>query len=322
MKFLKFFLVFLFLLGLIFLFFYFYGPQKIQTSFQPILQSEQTWSLIGVGDIQLSREVASKIDLYGVDYPFEKTADLTGSANLTIGNLESPFFEGESNTDPNTMIFGAELKSVAGLKNAGFDALNLANNHFSNQGKEGENLTMDVLTKNDINYFGTPEQPLIKTIKNNRIAFLGYSEPTMDAGQVKLDIESAKAKADTIIVSIHAGYEYTPYANSRQIEFARAAVDAGAEVVLGHHPHVVQGIEDYKGKKIFYSLGNFIFDQPWSEETKQGLMVKLNFEGKYLTSTELIPIKIENWCQPRILASDEKEYQTILERIKTASDKL
>ena len=301
----------------------FYWP-KPQTWLGPV---DKTWTMLAVGDIQLGREVAVKINQFGANYPFENIIDVTKSANLTIGNLESPFTAGKSNTDPNTMIFGAELKSVEGLKNAGFDALNLANNHFANQRQSGMDLTFDILNKNDIGYFGTANQPLIKTIKDVKIAFLGYTEATsgvavMDVEQAKLDIAAAKTQADLIIVSMHSGYEYTPYTNNHQIEFARAAIDAGADIIIGHHPHVVQAIEDYNGKKIFYSLGNFIFDQPWSIETKQGLMVKLTFDGKNLAKTDLIPIKIENWCQPRVLSPDELEYNRILNRFQTASEKL
>lgn len=306
---------------------------------------DKNWTMLAVGDVMLSREVSVKINQNGLDFPFANIKDVTNSTNLTVGNLESPFTSGKSITDQNSMIFGAELKSITGLKNAGFDALNLANNHFFNQGQEGMNLTFNILNTNSIGYFGagadfnSAHQPLIKKVKDIKIAFLGYSDKdvlpanatatTATPGvavagleQVKIDIAGAKTKADVIIVSMHSGYEYTPYANQRQIEFAHAAVDAGADIIIGHHPHVVQAIEDYKGKKIFYSLGNFVFDQPWSTETKQGLMVKFYFDGKNLTKTDLIPIKIENWVQPRVLLSSEPEYQTILNRIQMASEKL
>ena len=306
---------------------------------------DETWTLLAVGDIQLSRECAIKIKQEGPLYPFEKIKDLTQSTNLTVGNLESPFFDGQANTDPNTMIFGAEKEALEGVKDAGFDVLNLANNHFSNQGREGMNTTFDVLAGNDIGYFGAgtnftaARQAQIKEVKNFKVAFLGYTDPgvlpsdsaatnstpgvaVMDVEQAKLDIAAAKSQADIIIVSMHAGYEYPPNPNKRQIEFAYAAIDAGADVVLGHHPHVVQAIEDYKGKKIFYSLGNFVFDQAWSNETKQGLVVRLTFDGKDLSKTDLVPIKIENWCQPRVLSEDDPEYQSILNRIQMASEKL
>lgn len=338
MKFLRLILATLFILMVVIVIF-------IVSSHQKISLNDRTWTLLAVGDIQLSREVGVKIDKYGADYPFEKTIDVTEDADITIGNLESPLTSGKSNPDPNSMVFGAEIKSIDGLKNAGFDLLNLANNHFSNQGQAGMNLTFETLNDNNIAYFGAgynnleAHQAKILTVDNIKIAFLGYTDKdvlpsgsiatattpgvaVMDKEEIKKDIAVAKTQANVIIVSMHSGHEYTPNPNGHQIDFARTAIDSGADVVIGHHPHVVQAIEDYKGKKIFYSLGNFIFDQPWSTETKQGLMVKLTFDGKNLTKTELIPIKIENWSQPRILASDEPEYQAILNRIQTASEKL
>lgn len=305
----------------------------------------QIWPLTLVGDIQLSRQVATKINQSGVNFPFEKTISLTNDFGITVGNLESPFTLNRTNTNSNSMIFGAETKTVEGLKNAGFDLLNLANNHFSNQGQDGMDLTFKTLNDNNIDYFGaginfdSAHKPVIKKIGNIKIAFLGYTDKdvlpgnsiantdtpgvaVIDIEQAKIDIATAKTQADMVVVSMHSGTEYTPNPNQNQIEFAHAAIDNGADLVLGHHPHVVQAIEDYKGKKIFYSLGNFIFDQAWSKETQEGLMVKLTFADTDIIGTELIPIKIDNWCQPRLLETTEPAYNNILERIATASDKL
>jgi len=339
MKKIGFLIILLLVIGLVIIFLM-HQKQKITTQ-----NKSQIWTLLAIGDIQLSREVGAKINQFGVDYPFQRITNLTQAADLTIGNLESPLTDGRSNADPNSMIFGAEIKSVEGLKNAGFDVLNLANNHFANQGQTGMDLTFQTLNQQGISYFGAgynfdnAHHAQIKTIGKIKIALLGYTDsdvlPTnsnataakpgvaaMDIEQVKIDIAKAKTQADLVVVSMHSGYEYTPNPNRRQIEFAHSAVTSGADLVIGHHPHVVQAIEDYKGKKIFYSLGNFIFDQPWSAETKQGLAVKLTFNGAALAKTELIPVKIENWCQPRVLAQDEPEYQTVLNRIQTATTKL
>ena len=143
----------------------------------------------------------------------------------------------------------------------------------------------------------------------------------MDIDQAKIDILNAKKIADLVMVSIHSGTEYTPFSNNKQISFARSAIDAGANLVFGHHPHVVQGYEHYKGKLIIYSLGNFIFDQAWSKETQQGLATKLTFEGENLVTMNLIPLRIKNWCQPTPLESGT-EYDEILRRINLGSEKL
>jgi len=108
------------------------------------------------------------------------------------------------------------------------------------------------------------------------------------------------SKVDVLIVSLHWGAEYQKEPNTHQRQLARQAVDAGAKIVLGHHPHVTQPVESYGSGLIFYSLGNFVFDQPWSTETKKGQMTKIIFEGKDIKSYELIPIYIHDFCQPQL----------------------
>ena len=113
---------------------------------------------------------------------------------------------------------------------------------------------------------------------------------------------------------MHSGTEYVNDPNKRQIEFAHNAIDFGADLIIGHHPHVVQTIEKYKDKYIFYSLGNFIFDQMWSQETKEGLIVKFIFEKNKNIQFSIIPIVIEDYSQPRL--ANEEESTKILKRLK------
>jgi poly-gamma-glutamate capsule biosynthesis protein CapA/YwtB (metallophosphatase superfamily) len=148
-------------------------------------------------------------------------------------------------------------------------------------------------------------------------------------------VKAAKAKANFVIVSMHSGTEYAPRPNKRQQQFARAAIDSGAELVLGHHPHVVQTAEIYKGKYIFYSLGNFVFDQMWSRQTREGLMLKIIFnkDGIVCHSCDLPteasakagsrnpvpkieyqPVLIYDYAQPRILTG--KAAAKVLARLK------
>lgn len=327
---------------------YLAGAEKsLVSQFAPIFEESfrqnppPEWTLVAVGDIMLSRHVDEKMDRNGRRYPFLKTADFLKNADLTMANLESPFTTGES--PPEGMVFGAEKASIEGLKYAGFDLVNLANNHFGNQGQKGTNLTFEHLKNNGIDYFGAggnfneAHQPLIKEVKSQKIAFLGYTDTdvipesyiaqnsagaaAMNVSQVVKDIAAAKKDADLVIVSMHSGAEYTPNPNSRQKEFARVAIDAGADLVIGHHPHVVQAMENYKGKFIFYSLGNFVFDQMWSTETRQGLMVKLTFVHNKIVEIKLVPVKIADFAQPFIL-KENQEYEEIFRRIFTASEKL
>src|SRR3990167_10074072 len=114
-------------------------------------------------------------------------------------------------------------------------------------------------------------------------------------------VKEAKQKTDFVIVSMHAGIEYVNKPNTSQTNFAREAIDAGADLIIGHHPHVVQIMEKYKGKYIFYSLGNFVFDQMWSMATREGLMIKAYFTKSGVEKVLLYPVLIENYSQPRLL---------------------
>jgi poly-gamma-glutamate capsule biosynthesis protein CapA/YwtB (metallophosphatase superfamily) len=298
-------------------------------------------TILATGDIMLSRAVDTEMDKHGRLYPFQETLELTNDANFTFGNLESPFREGNSISQP--MTFGAEKSSLEGLITSGFDAVNLANNHFGNQGQSGMKTTFDVL-KGKIDFFGAGTndtdacKPFIKDINGSLVAFLGYTDTDvipdsyiansshggvciMNETTLRINLLDAQQKADFIIVSMHSGTEYTPNPNQRQKDFAHAAIDAGADLVIGHHPHVVQAIEFYKGKFINYSLGNFIFDQSWSKETQQGLVTKFTLTLNQITKIELIPIHISNESQPKII-NDQSESESIFTRIFTASEKL
>ena len=136
----------------------------------------------------------------------------------------------------------------------------------------------------------------------------------MDIEKLKNGIKEAKKNADLVIVSMHAGTEYTEEANDQQVEFAHTAIDAGAGLVIGTHPHAVENAEIYKGKYIFYSLGNFVFDQMWSRQTQEGLMIKMVLDKNGLVSFEPTAILIEDYSQPRILEGEEAK--VIIDRLK------
>ncbi len=123
----------------------------------------------------------------------------------------------------------------------------------------------------------------------------------MNIPQLQQDIPSVRDRVDYVIVSMHAGNEYMESRSESQKNFAHAAIDAGAEMVIGHHPHVVQTLEKYHGKYIFYSLGNFVFDQNFSEETNKGLMLKAIIQDKKIIKIEPIEIKINPTFQPEVI---------------------
>jgi poly-gamma-glutamate synthesis protein (capsule biosynthesis protein) len=282
--------------------------------------------LVFGGDIMLSRTVNSKMEKYNdYSWPFSKINGLFKEADLAIANLESPFLK-----DANYQVltgsfsFKANPKSVTGLVTSGFDVLSLSNNHILNQGKKGLKDTKDILRENSIEYTGLVEQNLIvRESKGVKFAFLSYTynnESSLVANMdslelLKEDIVRARQKADVVIVMMHAGVEYVREPNKQQVSFAHTAIDYGADLVVGHHPHWPQIIEEYQGKNIIYSLGNLVFDQMWSKETASGLTAKIFFKGTQITRIEYIPIIISDYGQAQLMPEGEQKQQ-LLKSIK------
>ena len=286
-------------------------------------QASEEVSLVTVGDISYSRGVERIVRKQNnINYPFLKIQDYLKSANLVFGNLETPITQGPEIPDFE-MIFRSNPGTEQALKQAGFSILSLANNHTLNFGEKGLKDTFNFLENTGIKYVGAGQneqeacQPVYIEKKGIKFALLAYNDTDVvpayyeasanRAGTafMRIDkmaeaIKGAKQKTDFVIVSMHAGIEYAGKPNNSQINFAHAAIDAGADLVIGHHPHVVQTVEKYKGKFIFYSLGNFVFDQPQSEETKEGLAVKIYFAKNRINKISLLPVVMENLAQPRI----------------------
>lgn len=273
---------------------------------------EQKNILLFGGDIMLSRTVNAKMDRYNnYNWPLEKVANIFSEADLAIANLESPFVLTDSYHVPSgSFSFKANPLSISALVLAGFDVLSLANNHALNQGSKGIDNTKSILDEAGISYTGLNDNNLvIKESNGIRFSFLAYTYNNDsnliahmdDLEKLRLDIAAAKDKSDVVIVLMHAGIEYVREPNRQQKNFAYAAIDNGADLVIGHHPHWPQITEDYHGKKIIYSLGNLVFDQMWSKETSQGLLAKIFFDGKELKNIEYIPIIIRDYGQAEVM---------------------
>ncbi len=279
--------------------------------------------LIFGGDIMLSRTVNSKMEKYqNYNWPLEKISSLFSEADLAIANLESPFLiANDYKVLTGSFSFKANPKSVKTLTLAGFDVLSLANNHILNQGKKGLLDTYQVLNTAGIDYVGPYEHNLVIRESNGiNFAFLAYTyeQSKLIANiydSIEDDISLAKQQADVVIVLMHAGTEYTYQPNRSQIEFAHLAIDNGADLVVGTHPHWPQKVETYQGKTIIYSLGNLVFDQMWSKETGIGLVAKVYFNEKELTNIEYIPIVIKDYGQAEIM-SDEQDKNNLLKTIE------
>ena len=299
-------------------------------------QTSEEVSLIAVGDVSYSRGVERIVKKQNdINYPFFKTQKYLKSADLVFGNLETPITQGAEIPDFE-MIFRSDPGTEQALKQAGFSILSLANNHTPNFGEKGLKDTFNYLESVNIKYVGAGknEQEAYQAVyiekKGIKFAFLAYSDnnivpdfyeaSTDRAGTAFMRIDKmteavneARQRSDFVIVSMHAGTEYSNEPNELQINFAHSAIDAGADLVIGHHPHTVQTLEKYKDKYIFYSLGNFVFDQPQSQKTTEGLAIKVYFTKDRINKISLLPVVMESLAQPRI--ANEDTANRVLQRL-------
>lgn len=253
-----------------------------------------SWSLTAVGDIMLDRNVWNKIKQYGKTYPFAKiTTELKG-ADMALGNLEGPFTSSTKHAvSGGALLFNFDPIMAPVLKQSGFTILSLANNHTLNQGQAGLDATRQILKKLGLIAFGDPRNATgftkTQTINDQKITFIGYHGLANGFESVVSEVKKARKTSDVVVVVPHWGAEYKLNIQPRLKVQAHQLVDAGADMVLGGHPHVVEPMEVYKNRFIAYSLGNFIFDQYFSSDTQQGLMLKITAEDKKLT-IKIIPL--------------------------------
>ena len=284
-------------------------------------------TLDAVGDIMLARSIGRQMAERGPAFPFERVQPVLATADVRTGNLELPLTE-RGAPAAKDYVFRAPPSVVAGLRYAGFDVLSLANNHTLDYGPEGLLDTLATLERAGIASTGagrTPEEahaPAIITVKGLRLAFLSYvtvlndhrsgwvaesmvaapGRPGVAWGTpeaIRRDVEAAKRRADLVIVSVHSGWEYQPAPAPTQVGLAHAAVDAGAALVLGAHPHVLQGLEFYRGVPIIYSLGNFVFDLDEDDYRQPGLpsilsvIFRVTLTARGAQSVRFIPAVID-----------------------------
>jgi len=251
-----------------------------------------------MGDVMLGRSVMTKsLGMNDPPYPFRKVAERLSQADIVFANLENPVISNCPSSDSG-FKFCADPKMVEGLKFAGVDIVSLANNHILNYGKEGKMETEKILSDNGIKWVGDGN---LETVERNgtEFGFLGFD--FVDILPKDSDyqlIKDSRNKVDVLIVMVHWGAEYTPRPTEIQKLIANNLVNAGADVIVGSHSHWVQPIDYINEKPVFYSLGNFVFDQPWSEETKKGLAVQLTFQNGKLINTDNLPIYMNSFAQP------------------------
>jgi len=181
------------------------------------------------------------------------------------------------------------------------DIVNLANNHSRNYGQPGLEETEDVLNQKGI--LATGVGNLVKAERKDTVfGFLGFDLTVkyLSVGDLEL-IKASKDKVDVLVVGVHWGSEYRSEPSVRQREWAKQMIISGADVIVGHHPHWVQSFEFIEGKPVYYSLGNFVFDQMWSVKTREGAVAKLTFKDGKLIKQEFLKTYMTNWAQPEFM---------------------
>lgn len=311
----------------------------------PIIHSEPTVTLVAVGDILLDRGVAREIERHGTDYPFAHVEDILTTADIAFGNLESPLTK-KCDEVQKRFRFRANSRYLPALVNGGFDVLSLANNHSTDCGQAGLTETMNNLEASGIRWCGagtTREDATSVTIleiKGIKIGFVGFSEFVPDPSSsnpakaavgyateesVRLSVFKARKQADVIIASFHWGAEYSSRPREREIRLAQSAVEAGADLVLGHGPHVLQGLQtivttnDDKTRRslVAYSLGNFVFDSPrvWDRRLNQTIALECTFNRFGLVRYETVPLMIEGYRPGPAMDSEAKAILTRLDKL-------
>jgi poly-gamma-glutamate synthesis protein (capsule biosynthesis protein) len=303
-----------------------------ETSAAPSAPERHEYTLLFTGDVMLSRAVGSRMAAQkDWSLPFNLIVDTLRSADLRYCNLECPVSDRGRNLH-HLYSFRADPRSIEGLKAAGFDVVSQANNHTYDWGPEALLDSLGRLRAAGIRPVGAGQNilaahyPLLVRVRRLRIAFLAYVDidpkeaaagvdrpgvAWLDAAQALADIRFARPLADLVIVCPHWGVEYALKPARDQVEIAHQMIDAGADMIVGSHPHVVQPIEKYHDHWIAYSLGNFVFDQQDSA-THRGLMLRVTVRDKQITEVLPLAIKINSRFQAALARAEEHSPRPIL----------
>lgn len=274
---------------------------------------DESGSILFVGDVMFGRNVERLRKKEGNDYPIKGVESFLKKFKYVVGNFESAIPKTHQETPSFTFRFSVDESSVSVLKNAGFDAFSLANNHAYDYGSEGFEHAKEVCSSVDMLCFGAPS-PLNRYdthlfhIQGGTIGVMALETVTGNFNDTlaKTTIEVLQKESDIQIVYIHWGDEYLLRHSKEQERLAHFFIDMGADAVIGHHPHVVQDIEIYDNKPIFYSLGNFIFDQYFSPDVQEGVGISVSLGRTSIAYTIHGFTSKDTRSQPRLMDSVEK----------------
>lgn len=282
--------------------------------------------LSAVGDVMLGDlpacsgfGVGSMIERHGPEFPFAKIGKAFAGSDIIFGNLEVVMSRFDRKRDPfGSIHLRAQPKALAGLRQAGFNVMALANNHIMQHGRAAVVETLRLLREAQIAATGIEaadigvENLAVTTVNGARVGFLAYNfrppqyfvDPPIDAAgseeRILADLERYRGSADFLVLALHWGEEFVNRPSGEQVRLGRKLIDAGASAILGHHPHIVQGIESYRGRVIAYSLGDFVFDL-WQKRLRESMVLRLTLHEPTRVSYEIRPVCINRNWQPELL---------------------
>jgi len=295
--------------------------------------------LLAVGDINLGRSAGQILLQDSIEYPFRLVRSVFREHSVVFANLESPITDqnGETQHPRDIYRFCAPPQAAKALRKSGVTVVSLANNHALDYDVAGLSETIDHLNMEGIAHTGASKDstaffaPAILERGGIRIGFLAYTEFVNQKGwegrvsvfnsqRMRREVQALRQSVDVLVASYHGGKEYAEKPGENSLHQMKSLVDAGADIVLGHHPHVPQGIERYKGKWIFYSLGNFIFLQPqrkWALKSFAASMtIRKDSAGVSIGQILLAPLEVSN--QPSFDVSESLR-QSVFDRLKNLS---
>jgi poly-gamma-glutamate synthesis protein (capsule biosynthesis protein) len=264
--------------------------------------------------------------------------ELLKSADLAMANLESPI-DDQFRYHTGGTTFTGDPKLLDGVQRAGLDFVSLANNHIGNAGSDGILETVAELDRRGIAHSGAGKnftaarQAAILEARGTKIAVIGCDDigGAWTSGNkvgsracnraMTADISAAKRVADVVVVYPHWGIEYRATPTARQRQYAKDWIAAGADVIIGNHPHWAGAVEQLNGKLAFYALGNFVFDQMWREQTMEGIVLELTFQGSTLRQAWLHPTLVIDQAQPNFM-DPAGDGQRVLQQVRRASQGL
>jgi poly-gamma-glutamate synthesis protein (capsule biosynthesis protein) len=280
----------------------------------PDVFGQKSVSFCAVGDVLLDRGCRTMTRRHGTGYLFERVGNFIRMQDLAFANLEGPLSP-RGKPIAKEINFRADSAFVEVLKRPGLDVLSLANNHMLDYGRDALLDTRRILRENGFMVMGAGKdsieasQPAIVEMNGLRLGFLAYvTVPQVgiryrgdlpgpafpDTTVLSGELARLRKAVDFMIVSFHWGTEYVPRPGNEQVALARFCIDHGADLILGHHPHVLQSIEKYRGKFILYSLGNFVFDQHKPVQ-RESMIFGCRFTERGVESPYIYPVELPFW---------------------------